>query len=617
MLLLSLPLSLILAPPSFYISGREMCWNLSNGLREGLGGSGGGGGVACYESAIYAALAGDSKGLLSLPLLHSWEDYAWVLFTAARRRQEDEELMHHHEGQAQMSDLFPSIDTLPSERRILENTTTDKDLTPKEIFSQLSLVPESLSPAAHKQVRRLTYRVRGAALLKEDALRDLLITVANETTAQYHSNGDESNMLDLVISSETRFAAHLFLFLKQAYPAVCVGLESEQACDSLLAAYVTQLTEHGKVEVVSLYASHLSSQRRSEAWLKLMLAIPYKSPKRGVCLTLTRECFPGGNEEAAELARQACRRTLHSSDSEDAICVSGLEWLCLEESMRGAAIAEANALIRALIINPKRSTEDETTRWDIECISPVRSLLLGNEERNSCGGSHRFCMPSLDESSHVLSVVSQVLLTASEIHVAMREYKGWVAFMRARDAIGEWRKALAKAKMLPARSKLPNGIAKTVTREKEVELLKEKALKANEIEKESKELLIRADVARLTILNVLMFQGGWMIRVDPDTLGEEGSGSQKPDNEAEMELLRCRCLPVLLLTLHTVMHDTGKWHALQGLNDPARDWLQEARQVADLAVSTKYGLYRVMSPSTAASLLQAIRESSIELLRLE
>ncbi len=614
MLLLSL--SLILAPPPFYVAGREMCWNLSNGLREGLGESGGGGGVACYESAIYAVLAGDSEGLLSLPLLHSWEDYAWALFTAARRRQEDEELMHHHEGQAQMSDLFPSVDTLSSERCILENTTTDKNLTPKEIFLQLSLVPESLSPAVHKQARRLTYRVRVAAVLKEVALRDLLITAAKETTAQHHSSGNESNILDPVISSQTRFAAHLVLFLRQAYPAACAGLESEQACDSLLAAYVTQLTEQGKVEVVSLYASHLSSHRRSETWLRLMSTVPYKSSKRRTCLTLARECFPGGNEEAAELARQACRRTLHSSDNEDAICASGLEWLCLEESMRGAAIAEANAFMRALIINPKRPTEDETTGWDDERIAPARSFLLGGES-NSGGGSHWFCMPSPDESSHVLSVVPQVLLTLSEVHDAMHEYNSWVAFMRARDAIGDWRKALAKANMLSARSKLTKGIDKTVTREKEVELLKATALKVNETEKESKELLIRADVARLAILDVLMFQGGWMIRVESVELEEERCGSQKPDDEAEVELLRCRCLPVLLLMLHTVIHDTGKWHALQGLNDPARDWLQEARQVADLAVSTKYGLYRVMPPSTAASLLQAIRESSIELLRLE
>ncbi len=623
MLLLYLSISLSLAPPPFYVSGREMCWNLSNGLREGLGESGGGGGVACYESAIYAVLAGDKEGLLSLPLLRSWEDYAWALFTASRRRLEDEKLIHHHEGQAQTSEFFPAIDALPSERRLLEKTTTDKDLTAKEIFSHLSLVSESLSPAVHKQARRFAYRVRIAAVLKETALRELLITVAKENAAgqRDHSSGDESNLLDPVISSQTRFAAHLVLFLRRAYPVVCADFESAQACESLLAAYVAQLTDQGEVEVVSLYAAHLSSDRRSEAWLKLMSTIPHKSLQRYTCLKLARECFPGGKEEGAELARQACRRAFHSSDSDDAVRASGLEWLCLEESMRGAAIAETNAFMRALIINPRYPAEDQiTTGWDVERIGPVRSLLLGDES-NSGDSSHWFCMPSPDESSHVLSVVPQVLLTSSEVHDAMREYNCWVAFMRARDSIGDWRKALAKAKILPAPSKLTkSGIGRTVTREKEVELLKATALKVDAAVKESKELLIWADVARVAIWDVLTFQGGWMVRVESEELEEEsgGSGSHKQlDDEAEVELLRCRCLPVLLLMLHTVMHDTGKWHALQGLNGPARDCLQEARRVADLAVSARYGLSRVMAPSTAANLLQAILDSSIELLHLE
>ncbi len=593
-----------------------MCWNLSDGLREGLGESGGGEGVACYESAIYAVLAGDKEGLLSLPLLRSWEDYAWALFTAARRHREDEELMRHHEGQAQMSELFPAIDTLPNERRILEKTTTNKDLTPKEIFTQLSLLSESLSPAVHKQASRLTYRVRVAAVLKDVALRELLITAAKETTAQHYSSGNESNLLDPVVSSQTRFAAHLVLFLRRAYPKAFADSETALACESLLAAYVAQLTEQGKVEVVSLYAAHLSSDRRSEAWLRLMSIIPHKSPQHRTCLTLARECFPGGKEEAAELARQACRRAFQSPDSEDAARASGLEWLCLEESMRGAAIAEANSFMRDLLINSRRPTADETTGWDDERIGPARSLLFGNESNN--GDSHWFCMPSPDESSHVLSVVSQVLLTQSEVHDAMREYTCWSAFMRARDAIRDWRKALAKAKVLPVPSKLTNDVGRTVTREREVELLKATALTIDASKKKSKELLIQADVARLAILDVLTFQGGWMVRVESEELVEEKcDSSQKPDDEAEVAVLRCRCLPVLLLMLHTVLHDTGKWHALQGLNDPARDCLQEARRVADLAVSARYGLHKVTSPSTAASLLQAIHDSSIELLRLE
>ncbi len=606
-----------------------MCWNLSNGLHEGLSESGGGEGVACYESAIYAALAGDKEGLLSLPLLHSWEDYAWVFFTASRRRIEDAELMHHHERQAQTSEFFPAVDTLPSERRLLEKTTADNDLTPEEIFSQLSLISESISPAVHKQARRFAYRVRVAAILKETALRELLITAAKENAAGGQqdnlSGGDESNLLDPVISSQTRFAAHLILFLRRAYPVVCADFESAQACESLLAAYVAQLIDQGEVEVVSLYAAHLSSERRSEAWLGLMSTIPHRSPQRYTCLKLARECFPGGKEEAAELARQACRRAFHSHDSDDAVRASGLEWLCFEESMRGAAIAEANAFMRALIINPKCPAEDEitTTGWDDERIGPVRSLLFGDENNGGGGGSsHWFCMPSPDESSHVLSAVPQVLLTSSEVHDAMREYNCWVAFMRARDALGEWRKALAKAKILqPVPSKLMkrDTIGRTVTREKEVELLKAAALKIDAAVKESKELLIWTDVARVSILDVLTFQGGWMVRVESEELEKEsGGGSQKrPDDEAELELLRCRCLPVLLLTLHTVMHDTGKWHAMQGLNDPARDYLQEARRVADLAVSDRYGLYRVMAPSTAANLLRAILDSSSELLCLE
>ena len=89
----------------------------------------------------------------------------------------------------------------------------------------------------------------------------------------------------------------------------------------------------------------------------------------------------------------------------------------------------------------------------------------------------------------------------------------------------------------------------------------------------------------------ITFPGGWLIDQYEDDESDE-SRSQ------ELDYLRKYWLPQIILLLHSVRHNTGKY--------------DKAIQLSDLVASEKHCLYEIYTKENMKELLDKIRESSLE-----
>lgn len=128
---------------------------------------------------------------------------------------------------------------------------------------------------------------------------------------------------------------------------------------------------------------------------------------------------------------------------------------------------------------------------------------------------------------------------------------------------------------------------------------------------------------------------GWMV------MGTDDDDEHETYPSDHYTLIRQRCLPVVIVWLHKVLLDTGRWFKsaaermssvaseMTGLSDMVRmlkrqaaNMFRKALQIADLVASQEYKLYTVLqSPGSddhhLKVLLSQLNESATELLALK
>jgi hypothetical protein len=568
---------------------REMCWSFSAGIRKGLGASGRGAGSAPLEAAIYASLAGDVEGLLSLPLMRSWEDQAWALFVAARRRAEDVELLAHREAQAQASTLFPGVEIIDHDRRLVELTSGDSQLSAKVIFARLQ---SSACHEVREQSQDLFYQVQAATILGEDTLRKALVSVL--APAACATPPPAPHLL--------RFAAHAALYVKRVDPAISPEGDSSswEAFEGIIAAYADHLTRTNRIPLIAGYVAHLSPPRRADAYVALMASV-LDAQGRQECVDGAREHFP---EDLAALTKRVVVETRAMAGASDSIKLRSLQWLCLADEHRGEALVQTNALVRQLVQPPEGGDSDSC--WDHERTQTVSLLLTGD----------RF-VPSMEETRRVLRDTQQTVAD-HVVASALREHDCWTAFHGAIEAFSAWKTEL-RGNPLPE-TRLPSGAASS--REEEMRQSHVRLEAQKDMTVISSRICSVAAQSRDCLRAVLTFPGGWLYCPTTDVESESlQDGDEEISRQSELAQLRRWCLSPLVMMLHETLHETGEWlkvcsrHANESAMDTAAAlWLREAQQVADLVASDDYCLYDDLPSDKLRLVIRAVHASSLALL---
>jgi len=236
--------------------------------------------------------------------------------------------------------------------------------------------------------------------------------------------------------------------------------------------------------------------------------------------------------------------------------IDSISWLIYEKSQRDEAVYQANALTRHLVAMEKFD-------YARECSAKIPEDLM-NVISTHC------CMDG-DLSSKQSNTVA--------------EYWCWQTYFRAKEAFNEWFEHYHQAKPIePQLSQSANFTEKVAYEQK---------LKQYNVDLErwqsNQELQSTEACERLNAC--ITFPGGWLI----DQYEEDDADEQR---SLELDYLRKHWLPKIILLLHSVLHNTGKY--------------EKAIQLADLVASEKHCLYEIYTKECMKELLEKVRESSLE-----
>lgn len=471
-----------------------------------------------FETAMYAALSGNLKGLL--PVCHTWYDSLWAYFrTLVDVRVEQEVRLR--------SITFRKPVDLPPEY-------WDRLMEPSQVFDELAANTDDRIRVECQQWYHIVQ--------KYIILGDLPALVE----VMYHwvqMPEDRANIPQHLL----RFLAHLILFLRR------IGQEcKEDLCTVVLEAYVEQLIQTGQKRLVAHYVSVLPPPRQVQ-WYAHFLEGVKDQEERQACLQLAEEAGLDvaaitktvveniRNRDAAVVTLDTSLTVNMAISEEDRQKIEAIDWLVFDPAQRAEAVKQANAVMRAFVVVKKHSAAREV--YD-KLPSDTINVIY--------------------QTWHAKTGLT--ILPASDDN-ALREYMCMKAYLDAIESFNDWFSLYHHGKPTKPSTDVGSSFTDRVAHEHR---LKQHAM---EMERWKHNLVRQTQTTKDRIYNVLLFtDGGWMVDRHEDPEDEESRPKQ-------LVLLRRLHIPALCLNLHHVLHASGLYaECLQLADTIASEYYQLYRE---------------------------------------
>ena len=493
-----------------------------------------------YERAIFAPFCGNVGFLLNL--CTSWEDWLWAYSKCMVDLRVETELR----------------EKMPKTFAPLPQEYWDKNKkTFEEIFSCISA-----SDNVNVKKQALShFHVVQRYLISGDL--KALLEVADTWANMENMNEDEKIKDPHLL----RFLAHLVIILRRISRNEKLENISTVGCDDkgslVLRQYCLYLMNQDRVQQIAWYVSQVFDVDEQIELYAMFLQTVYADADRRLTITLAREAgLPIDCIKSKVVANIFNMESMVNEDGEEDVDllirrkIDSITWLIYENSQRDEAVYQVNALTRHLVAMEKFD-------YAKDCSAKIPEDL-GNVISTYC-------------------TIDGELTNKQSNTVA--EYWCWQTYFRAKEAFNDWFEHYHKAKpIMPMLSENANFTEKVAYEQK---------LKQYNVELErwqtNQELQSNEACERLSAC--ITFPGGWLI----DQYEENDSDESR---SLELDYLRKYWLPKVILLLHSVLHNTGKY--------------EKAIQLSDLVASEKHCLYEIYTKENMKELLDKIRESSLE-----
>ncbi|KAG1682091.1 Nuclear pore complex protein Nup107 [Nymphon striatum] len=501
---------------------KSVCWNMA---QDEL--------LSIHERAIYAAYSGNLKLLLQACV--SWEDYLWGYLRVMVDQRVEQELRDNSQNEEK-------IDALPE-------AYFAKSLTVEQVFKEM----EASSNDFVKDESQNVYHIIQKFIVLDNI------------------DGSIEQMCDLIQQKNDRpshhlirFMAHLTLFLRS------IGkCHNEELCISILEAYVEDLINEKKTNLVAHYVATLPNhlqvfwyakflegiKDKEERQLSLKLAENVKLDVAKITKTVVENIR---NKEAVENLD-----TVHAkTTSDDIVKIEAIDWLVFDESQRIEAMKQANALMRKFIackkIDATKSVFSKIPSNSVDVIIKNNNMQTGQTE-----------LPPEDDN-------------------AIREYICIQAYLQAQDAFNDWFEHFHHSKPVEPKLQSCATFSELISYEHQMKQYQ------SDLDRWNYALSVQTKVVKDAMYNVLLFiDGGWMIDQNNDVPEDETRSHQ-------LKLIRQICIPQITFLLHSVLYSAKQF--------------KESVQLADILASEQTQLYKVFKTEEIKQFLSKVRDSSLELL---
>uniref|UniRef100_L7M2T4 Nuclear pore complex protein n=1 Tax=Rhipicephalus pulchellus TaxID=72859 RepID=L7M2T4_RHIPC len=495
-----------------------------------------------YERAVYGALSGNVQAML--PACTTWEDQLWARMRALVDVCVEQELRTATQQARSLEPLPPGY---PSDRGTFE-----------AVFRDLQAAVGA-SDTRDQEIMHILQRcvVLDDAVSMVEEMHDWATAQAMEPPLQ-----------------TMRFLAHMILLLRQ------IGCETGTgACSALLRTYVDLLIDEGHVPLVATYAATLPATDQVAKYTQLLRSLKTRDPEeQELCLQLARsaglnvtaitrtlvEQVRVSGEEPIELRATSAVPSMETT-AEDEEKVASLEWLLIDNSTRGEALKQANALMRGFVCLGKIGAARKTFHK-----LPADSVRVAVEQW-SRSSMHDGQLPAEDEN-------------------AVREFLCFDALLKVHASFQEWFQQFHRRKPTPPEELAPGArFAEKLAHEHKV--------RSYTVELEHWQGLVTtlAKEVKRDVFDVLLFvDGGWMVDQ------KETPGSVDNARSRQMAALRRLCIPQLTFLLMEALEESGL--------------AAEFTEVVDVIASEKQALYEEFGDEELRTLLQKSRAASIILL---
>ncbi|XP_055506801.1 nuclear pore complex protein Nup107 [Leucoraja erinacea] len=456
-----------------------------------------------YERAIYAALSGNLKQLLSV--CDTWEDCVWAYFRVM-------------------------VDTLVEQEIRSLSPMSEFEELPKE-YIEANWTPEAIFEEMQATDKR---------------------QVLEENKAHYHIIqkyiilGDIDGLMDEFQDWLTkckfqlpphllRFMTHLVLFLWN------LGIPTkEDVCMSILKSYIEFLIGMKYIDLIAFYVRHLP-QQLGIAQYSAFLETVTETEQRKRCLDLAREAGLDAAAVTKSVVENIRKRdakdfTHHdlspsldtATTKEDQMKINVIEWLMFDPSQRAEALIQSNAIMRKFLASKKYEAAKEV-------FSKIPQDSIAEVYANWDDYGMESMPPAEDEN-------------------AVREHLCIRAYLEAHEKFNEWFKVMQSAPPEPTLTENAS-FTETVAHEH-----KQKKFQID-YKRWSDNLEELTNDVKENIYNVLLFvNGGWLVDI-------RENGEEDVERKHQLKLLRQLCLPAMCFLLHTVLHSTKQYQQCLKLAD--------------------------------------------------
>ncbi|XP_067855607.1 nuclear pore complex protein Nup107 isoform X2 [Heptranchias perlo] len=457
-----------------------------------------------YERAIYAALSGNLKQLLSV--CDTWEDCVWAYFRVMVDSLVEQEIRA-------LSTPVRELEELPKEY-------TEANWTLEAIFEELQATDK-------KQVleeNKAHYHIIQKFIILGDI--DGLMDEFQDWLAKCRF---------LLPAHLLRFMTHFVLFLWN------LGLPTkEDVCVDILKTYIELLIRAKHTDLIAFYVSHLP-QELAVAQYSAFLETVTETEQRKHCLDLAREagldiagvtkCVVENirKKDAEEFTHHDLSPSLDTATTEeDRMKINVIEWLVFDPTQRAEALKQSNAIMRKFLASKKHEAAKEV-------FSKIPPDSIGDMyEQWEDQGFHTI-VPAEDEN-------------------AIREHLCIRAYLEAHEAFNKWFIQMKSAPQEPTLSASASFTETVAHEHKQKKFQRDYEIWSGKLETLTNEIKER-------IYNVLLFvNGGWMVDIREDA-------EEDAERSHQINLLRQLCLPLMCFLLHTVLHSTKQYQECLKLAD--------------------------------------------------
>ena len=555
-----------------------------------------------YEAAITAILADDTQTASSNPIFNNWMDLVWVFYRGHQARF-TELIFNAHNNARRCGKGDDNINVNVSKYPFEGTEFAKEEMDQLACTAEMSRVEEgafltrlirssTASASATHGMGEMNKCITAFLIGAQDVQQYLKSTMDALIRVAESDGSGPVGMSQEEYEPLVRFIVHLALFFDSFCIKDRTGAETSTSSfystgvaprrNPLVLAYLQQLMEQKPLwEFTPLYASLLSEEELIGSCSEFWSTSIFEEKDRRMILRQAREHF----EEGLDLLilRDIVRMTFHSDletfcvdeldvvswlgteramdntsafdatlesmiASNDVVKMHSIQWLCFHNEHYADALVCANMLIRNFLLSLPTQKEDELNDWT-DNINLYTAKVFQS----------RF-IPSDIENVAMASITDENTEDAED-HVT--EYGALVQFLDAHNAFQNWKEFVEENSPLVSFARDTSFVESTV--ESNVAMNMEIMRYVKKKKKRAQQLVKLAEAAKDILMEVLQYDDGWLYiggesyDSNGNALGMSELTGEASQRRIEMQLIRCKVIPVVVSLAFKVCHSTALW----------------------------------------------------------